>query len=116
MYQMSKINFKDLVFESVKLIPPGYVSTYSEIAKYIDKNGAYQAIGQVLKNNPNAIGGRLPMIPCHRVIKSNGEVGGFRGSPDSLEKCEILQREGVQIINGKVIDKKYYFKMDVPYF
>ncbi len=73
--------------------------TYKQIGEKL-KSKAYQAIGQTLKNNPDP-----KNIPCHRVIKSNREIGGYFGHIDddiSKKKEEILISEGVKIVNGKV--------------
>ena len=53
------------------------------------------------------------MIPCHRVINSNGQVGGFLGNPDSQEKIDILTSEGVIIENGKISNSKYIFRFPI---
>lgn len=96
-------NFYRKVYEVVKNIPKGKVMTYKQVGKRLNSK-AYRAIGQALKNNPDP-----KNIPCHRVIKSNGEIGGYFGHIDddvSKEKAELLQNEGVKIVNGKV-DKNW---------
>jgi len=93
------MNFANKVYETVKSIPKGRVMTYKQIGEKINSK-AYRAIGQVLKNNPNPRN-----IPCHRVIKSNRNVGGYFGHIDdevSKEKVRLLINEGVKILNGKV--------------
>ncbi len=92
-------NFYRKVYEVVKNIPKGKVMTYKQIGEKLNSK-AYQAIGQALRNNPDP-----KSIPCHRVIKSNGEIGGYFGHIDdnlSKKKEELLQNEGVKITNGKV--------------
>ena len=87
------------VYKVVKLIPKGKVMTYKQIGEKINSK-AYRAIGQALKNNPDP-----KTVPCHRVIKSNGEIGGYFGHIDdciSKQKEELLKNEGVKILNGKV--------------
>jgi len=93
------INFRQRVYEIVKNIPKGKVMTYKQIGEKLNSK-AYQAIGQALKNNPDS-----KNIPCHRVIKSNGEIGGYFGHIDddlSKNKEKLLTSEGVKIVNGKV--------------
>jgi O-6-methylguanine DNA methyltransferase len=85
------MKFSELVYDAVKKIPRGGVSTYSEIAKSIGKPNSSRAVGQVLRRNPHK------EVPCHRVIKSSGEVGGFKGSNDNPEKAAILRKEGIEI-------------------
>ena len=91
--------FCEKVYEIVKTIPKGKVMTYKQIGVKL-KSKAYQAIGQALKNNPDP-----KNIPCHRVIKRNGEIGGYFGHINddiSEKKEELLISEGVKIENGKV--------------
>ncbi|MBI2125652.1 MGMT family protein, partial [Candidatus Woesearchaeota archaeon] len=80
-------------------IPQGKVTTYREIAAALGTKG-YQAIGQVLKKNPYA-----PIVPCHRVVKSDGNLGGFKGclqGKEIIEKEMLLKREKVTFKDGKV--------------
>lgn len=93
---MEEVNFAAKVYAIVSQIPRGKVTTYKAIAEKLGMKG-YQAIGQVLKCNPFA-----PEVPCHRVVKSNGELGGFKGSQHNDEKRMLLEDEGVRIKNGKV--------------
>jgi methylated-DNA-[protein]-cysteine S-methyltransferase len=82
------------------------VTTYREIAQALGMKG-YQAIGQVLKKNPYA-----PVVPCHRVVKSDGSIGGFKGcvmGKEIVEKEKMLKEEGVIILDGKIDLEKYLF-------
>jgi methylated-DNA-[protein]-cysteine S-methyltransferase len=79
---------RDVIIEVAK-IPYGTVKTYKEIAKSI-KSTAYRAVGTAIGNNPFPI-----VIPCHRVIRSDGKIGGFRGGTQM--KVEILKKEGIII-------------------
>ena len=84
------MNFNDKVYRLCKLIPKGKVSTYKEIAKALDSRG-YRAVGNALNKNPYA-----PLVPCHRVVKSNGGVGGFASG--TKKKIEMLKKEGIVIL------------------
>ena len=87
--------FQRKVYRALCLVPEGYVTTYQSIGKYIQCD-SYQAIGQALKRNPYA-----PMIPCHRVIKSNGTIGGFHGHTSGeyiTKKISMLRNEGVSFL------------------
>lgn len=64
--------FARKVYKVVLKIPLGEVRTYKWVAKKIGRPKAYRAVGQVLKNNPYPL-----IIPCHRVIESNGKLGGY---------------------------------------
>lgn len=87
--------FKD-AWEVCAKIPKGKVSTYKEIARAMNSK-AYRAIGQAMHNNPYA-----PKVPCHRVVSSDGSLGGF-AHPLS-RKIALLKKEGVQVKNGKIVD------------
>ncbi len=79
---------RDVIIEVAK-IPYGTVKTYKEIAKSIGSK-AYRAVGTAIGNNPFPI-----IIPCHRVIRSDGKIGGFRGGTPM--KVQILKSEGIKI-------------------
>ena len=85
--------FEQKVYSTVLKIPHGFVSTYSAIAVSCCF-GSARAVGQALKKNPFA-----PEVPCHRVVRSDGSLGGFFGksSVTALEKKRrLLEAEGVQ--------------------
>lgn len=99
---MPKKSFIDSVFTKTKLIPRGKVSTYKLLAMAIGCPQAARAVGNALNKN------RDPKIPCHRVVRSDGTVGGFRDG--MAEKIKILQKEGVKISRGKVMLEKYLYE------
>ena len=76
-------------------VPKGKVTTYRELAHALGTK-AYRAVGQAMNRNP-----QLVSVPCHRVIKSNGAVGGYALGID--RKKELLRMEGVQVeANGRI--------------
>ena len=80
-------SFKEKVLEVVKNITEGKTMTYSEVAKKAGSPKAYRAVGNILNKNYN------PLIPCHRVIRSDGSTGGYnRGSK---KKEELLRKEKI---------------------
>jgi methylated-DNA-[protein]-cysteine S-methyltransferase len=85
----SKLTFQEKVIEMMRLIPKGKVTTYKLIAKAMGCR-AYRAVGTAVGNNPYA-----PIVPCHRVVKTDGTVGKFGGG--SKRKIAILRREGIRI-------------------
>lgn len=89
-------DFKKQVYEIVSKIPKGFVASYSQIAEIIGSKNYARAVGNALHVNPFP----REKVPCHRVIKSNGEVGGY--AYGSHVKTNMLIEEGVEIINGKV--------------
>ena len=85
------------VYSLIKQIPKGKITTYKIVADTLGIK-SYRAVGQILKRNPNA-----PIVPCHRIVKSNGELGGYAGT-NTLQKAKILEKEGIKISNGKILD------------
>lgn len=82
-------DFGPRVLSVVRLIPSGAVLTYKQVAKRAGRPNAYRAVGNILNKNHD------PKIPCHRVIRSDGKIGGYnRGNK---LKREILIREGVKL-------------------
>ena len=75
-----------MVYAVVRKIPKGKVLTYKEVARRVGKPKAYRAVGNILNKNVN------PKVPCHRVIRSDGEIGGYRDG--HVTKIKILRREG----------------------
>ncbi|MEK6906920.1 MAG: MGMT family protein, partial [Nanoarchaeota archaeon] len=90
------MNFNEKVYNLCKKIPKGNVSTYREIAHALNTK-AYRAVGQALNKNPYA-----PVVPCHRVIASNGNLHGFASGLKN--KARLLKNEGIKIKNNKVLD------------
>lgn len=98
------MKFSDKVYKIVKKIPKGKVSTYKNVAGALNCE-AYRAVGNALNKNPY-----WPKVCCHRIINSDGRIGGFaRGTK---EKIRLLKKEGVKIKKGKVLDfKKVFYKL-----
>ncbi len=75
-------------------IPKGKVSTYKRIAEKIGRPHAYRAVGNALHKNPLA-----PIVPCHRVVRSDGGFGGERKGAKA--RRNLLMKEGVPIERGR---------------
>ena len=90
------LSFNEKVWALTAKIPKGKVTTYKIIAEKLGTK-AYRAVGAALAKNPYA-----PKVPCHRVVCSDGRVGGYNGSMDNKEKTRLLKKEGVKINNGKI--------------
>lgn len=95
MLYISEKDFTRKVYNTVLKIPKGRVSTYREIAIAIGKPKAFRAVGNALNKNPFA-----PRIPCHRVVKSNTQIGGF--SAGTAKKEKMLKKEGIPVKNHKI--------------
>ena len=87
------------VYDLLRKIPPGKVSTYGDLAKAIGNPSASRVIGSILAKNPNPI-----KVPCHRVVMSDGKLGGY--AYGSARKKELLEKEGVFLTNGIIKDFK----------
>ncbi|MFH0936399.1 MAG: MGMT family protein [Candidatus Woesearchaeota archaeon] len=99
------MNFSEKVYKLTKKIPKGKVSTYKSIAEALNIK-AYRAVGNALNKNPYA-----PIVPCHRVVNSDGKIGGF--AQGTNKKIKILQKEGITIKNKKIVDfDKKFFRLN----
>lgn len=101
---LKKNNLKNKIYKLVKKIPKGKITTYKEIGEKLNTK-AYRLIGQILSKNKNK------KIPCHRVINSNGSIGGYLGIKNNPEKIKILKKEGLKIKKNKIEIKKYFFNL-----
>ena len=100
--------FQERVYEILKKVPKGKITTYREIAKILGKK-SYRAVGNSLNKNPRP-GILKNQVPCHRVVKSNGKVGGFASG--TKNKIKLLKREGIKIENEKIDLEKYNFDLN----
>lgn len=80
------VAFKQKVYGVVRKIPRGKVLTYKEVAKRAGKPLAFRAVGNILNKNVD------PKVPCHRVIRSDGKIGGYRDGTSF--KIKRLREEG----------------------
>ena len=80
--------FESKVYDAVKRIPEGRVRSYGWVAKKIGRPGTYRAVGNALNKNPYPI-----IVPCHRVVRSDGSLGGFSKGPKA--KMKLLKAEGL---------------------
>ena len=85
-------SFQRRVYTVVKQIPVGQVRTYAWVARKVNRPGAARAVGNALNRNPFPI-----IVPCHRVVRSNGSVGGYAFGKDL--KKQLLEIERVKIRN-----------------
>lgn len=90
--------FQQKVYELCSKIPKGKVSTYGAIAKKLKLGGlGARAVGNALNKNPYA-----PRVPCHRVVASDGGIGGFASG--CTKKIVLLKKEGVSVKKNKIVD------------
>ena len=87
-------SFKKAVYRVVARIPKGQVITYRELARKAGRPQAYRAVGNILNRNPNP-----EKIPCHRVIRSDGKIGGYAWG--SAKKKKLLATERRSLNSGQ---------------
>jgi methylated-DNA-[protein]-cysteine S-methyltransferase len=87
--------FQIKVWKAISKIPRGQVRTYKELAKLIKKPKASRAVANACGKNPYPI-----KIPCHRVIRSDGSLGGYSGRGGISAKKDLLKKEGYNF--GKI--------------
>ena len=97
-------SLRQKVYEKLKQVPKGKVTTYKELAKAVNSK-AYRAIGSFMKTNHDT-----KRIPCYRVVKSDGRIGEYSAAGGINKKVSLLKKEGIKISKGKVNLKKYLFK------
>ena len=93
------------VYKKLLKVQKGKVTTYGDLAKAVGLKNGQRVIGMIMKNNPFPV-----IIPCHRVVKFNGKIGGY--AYGEKIKSNMLSKEGITIKNGKILDfdiKKYSF-------
>ena len=96
--------FAGKVYHLTSLIPLGKVATYGQIARAMGKPHSARAVGQALHCNPFA-----PKVPCHRVVRNNGNLGGFAGG--LKKKISLLRQEGIVIKDDCLDLNKYQAKL-----
>ena len=85
-------DFQKVVWSEITKIPKGKTITYKELAMKIGKPKAYRAVANACAKNP-----LLEIIPCHRVIREDGKMGGYNGKKGVKRKKRLLKSEGVKL-------------------
>jgi methylated-DNA-[protein]-cysteine S-methyltransferase len=88
------------VYDLLLKIPAGRVCTYGDLAKALGKPLASREVGRILGRNPNPV-----TVPCHRVVLSDGRVGGYANG--SYKKIKLLEEEGISISRKIIRNFKY---------
>src|SRR5512145_2201901 len=89
--------FERNVIAQLRRIPRGKVTTYGALAVALGKPGAARAVGRAVGANPFA-----PAVPCHRVVRDEGSLGGYSGPGGLKSKIRLLSKEGVVVASGRV--------------
>lgn len=97
------MNISQQVYKKLLQVPEGSVTTYLELANAVGLKNGQRVIGLIMKNNPFPV-----IVPCHRVVKSDGKIGGYAYGQNV--KANMLKKEGIKIKNGKILDwnKTFY--------
>lgn len=90
-------SFSQRVWKAMLKIPRGKVASYQTIAKMAGNVNASRAVGNACNKNPFA-----PDVPCHRVVASDGSLGGY--AHGSVKKIALLNKEGVRVTGNKIVD------------
>jgi len=93
------LKIEEKIYRKLLDVPPGYVTTYGELAKAINLKNGQRVIGQIMKKNPFPV-----IVPCHRVVKSDGMIGGYAYGIE--RKKYMLSKEGLKIQNNKILNFK----------
>ena len=98
--------FQKRVYSLCSKVPKGRVTTYRDIGNALGGYGqVYRAVGAALNRNPFA-----PKVPCHRVVNSNGNIGGF--AKGTKAKIALLKKEGIKVKGGKIADfERVHFRI-----
>lgn len=89
--------FQKKVWSALTRIPRGQTITYKELAEHIGLPKAVRAVANAVGKNPLP-----PHIPCHRVIRSDGRLGGYSGRGGTREKLRLLKNEGLTFSNKMI--------------
>jgi|SRR3989344_6639679 len=95
-------SFYEKIYSKLRQVPKGKVTTYKALAHAV-RSKAYRAVGTAMNKNPYA-----PKVACHRVINSDGKIGGFASG--TANKIKMLKAEGVEIVGGKIDMKRFLYK------
>lgn len=101
---MDRKQFFTDVYETVKLIPEGRVTTYGAIAQYLEKKGYARVVGWAMHG---AV--REAQVPAHRVVNSQGELTGRHHFESPTHMQELLEAEGLTIVDNRIKQFKKYF-------
>lgn len=91
------MRLEKIVYKKLFEVPKGKVTTYKELAKAVGIKNGQRAIGKIMNKNPFPV-----IVPCHRVVNSNGTIGGY--AYGQKVKNNMLSKEGIKIKNGKILD------------
>ena len=89
------MRIKEKIYKKLLQVPSGKITTYGELSRSIGLENGQRIVGQIMKKNPFPV-----IIPCHRVVKSNGSIGGYALGVNI--KQNMLLKEGINVKNNKI--------------
>ncbi len=104
MEKNSRVSFFEKVYEVVRQIPYGRVTSYGAIARCVGSSGASRMVGWAMNSSHNK-----PDVPAHRVVNRNGLLTGkhYFGGPDTMK--QLLESEGISVKDDKIINFSEFF-------
>ena len=93
------MNIENLVYKKLLEVKEGEITSYGELAKTVGLKNGQRVIGKIMNKNPYP-----GIVPCHRVVMSDGKIGGYAYGVEI--KKSMLENEGIKIDDGKIIDLK----------
>ena len=104
--QQNKVSdFFDSVFQVVRLIPKGRVTSYGAIAKYLGSAGSSRIVGYAM----NASHSQKKKVPAHRVVNRNGDLTGKHHFANPFQMQELLEKEKIKVKKDRVVEFKKLF-------
>ena len=101
---MDNSGFFEKVYEVVEKIPPGRVTSYGAIARYLGSGGSARMVGWAMNN-----ASRMEGVPAHRVVNRNGLLTGKHHFPGTFAMQRMLEEEGIKVEEDQVVDFKAHF-------
>ena len=98
-------DFFEMVYQVVRLIPKGRVTSYGAIAKYLGAAGSSRLVGYAMNGSHT----QKPKVPAHRVVNRNGELTGKHHFANPYQMQELLEKEQIKVKNDKIIDFEKLF-------
>lgn len=99
-------DFFDMVYQVVRLIPKGRVTSYGAIAKYLGAAGSSRLVGYAMNGSHRA----KPKVPAHRVVNRNGELTGKFHFANPHQMQELLEKEKIKVKKDRIVDfQKHYW-------
>ena len=99
------MRIEERIYKKLLQVPYGKITTYGELSRSVGLKNGQRVVGQIMKKNPFPV-----IIPCHRVVKSNGDIGGYAFGINV--KKTMLSKEGIRINKDRIENfKNIYFKL-----